>query len=87
MTLFIWTPRIGQLSAIRDGKVTQHYLQQMDAQNLNGGGLMGVPSIAGTFNGWHYQKMREIVSFVEENDNDKPDFAKMCLDELILKPW
>lgn len=45
------------------------------------------PRIAGSFNGFHYKQMREIVPFVEENDNNKPDFAKMCLDELILKPW
>lgn len=45
------------------------------------------PLIAGSFSGWHNQSMREIVPFVEENDKEKPDFAKMCLDELILKPW
>ena len=45
------------------------------------------PRICGSFNGWHYKYMREIVPFVAENDPDAPDFAKMCLNELILKQW
>ena len=62
----------------------------MDAINMDDDFMptyYSTPRIAGPFNGWHYKDMREIVPFVEENDLNPPDFAKMCLDELKLKPW
>ena len=31
LTLFIWTPRIGQLTASKDQKVIKHYLEYDDA--------------------------------------------------------
>ena len=46
-----------------------------------------VPQIASAFNGWHYQNMREIVPFCEENDTEPPDFLEMCLSERrIVRP-
>ena len=68
MTLFIWTPRIGQLAGSKDRGMIDYYKSRIEAHldfDLLAGGLelAAVPEIASTFTDWRYQRMRNVIDF------------------------
>ena len=88
LTLFIWTPRIGQLTAEKDQNIVKHYRDQIEALSAGDDFIptfYDTPRIAGAFSGWHYKDMREIAPFCQDNDPEPPDFIEMCCKENIIK--
>ena len=53
LTLFLWSPRIGQLSQVKDQKVRKHYKDQFDAhRDKDIVDINQVPKISGTYGNW-----------------------------------
>lgn len=83
MTIFLWSPRIGELACNRDPEKHVYYQEKMD--QFEDPALAGkVPRIASDFNNWQYEQMHEVVSFCTENDLNKPNFFKQCLEDGII---
>ena len=63
LTLFIWTPRIGQLAGSKDKGLIKYYKDKLD-ENRDMDfipNLSGVPKIASSFTDWRNIEMREVV--------------------------
>ena len=68
LTLFIWTPRISELSHVQDEGVRRYYRDSIDLltdsdpdfQPIKTG---EIPHIIGPFTNWRYCPMRSVVPF------------------------
>lgn len=84
MTVFIWTPRIGNLGSEKDQRVVKHYTKQLD--KLKEGMLepphsSGIPYVHGPFTNWKPKPMRDVVEYCMRHDHEKPDFVQECVNE------
>lgn len=43
------------------------------------------PHIASTFNGWHLEKMVEVVQYCLHNDLDPPNFEEECITDSLIR--
>ena len=81
-TLFLWTPRIGELTSEKDEEKVRYYKKEIDKYRSQDDDLAMnsscTPLIAASFNDWSYEKMKEVIPFCIENDPDQPDFIAEC---------
>lgn len=72
MTVFLWRPRVGQLSAIKDDSVTEYYYHAIEVRKMelpeSPPMFDNIPTIMGSFNDWKPTKMRKMVEFLKAND-------------------
>ena len=45
-----------------------------------------MPIFASSFNGWHFQKMQEVVPYCMKNDLSPPNFTEECVADGLIKP-
>ena len=66
LALFLWSPRLGQLSQVRDPKVRKHYEDQFKALQADEEFLpifKQTPHFRGEWSGWKSQPMRDVVEY------------------------
>lgn len=80
MTIFLWSPRIGELSCIREPEKHVYYQEKMNLFE-DPAQISDIPRIAASFNNWQYEEMHEVVNFCIKNDLDKPNFFKKCFED------
>ena len=87
LTLFIWTPRIGQLAGSKDKGMIDYYKEKINEEiDLDFiPNFASVPKIASSFTEWRYTEMREVIKFCTEEDPHKPDFLGRLVDEGIIR--
>ena len=89
LTIFLWSPRIGKLTCEKDPIKTKYYKDKLESFRNNDDSLAmnagATPTIAATFNGWHYQRMQNVVTFCMENDLNPPDFVQECISDGLIK--
>ena len=91
LTLFLWTPRISQLAAVKDKEVNSYYKDAVDLltetvpdfQPIKTG---DVPHIIGPFSNWNYSAMREVIPFCQIYDKSPPDFKRLAVERKLLRP-
>lgn len=84
LTLFLWTPRISQLSQVKNPEVVQYYksaVEKLSEKNPEFDRIQtsDVPHIIGPFTNWKYVQMREIVPFCQAQDKNPPNFLKQAI--------
>ena len=88
LTLFVWTPRIGQLAGSRDEGMIKYYQNKIniniDEEFIPESGL-DPPKIASQFTDWRYKEMRNVVEFCTENDPYKPNFMERLTKDKIIR--
>lgn len=88
-TLFIWTPRFGQLAMVKDESKIKHYVDAIKSNEVDDffGGLSSyeVPHIGGVFNGWKFEKMMNLVDYCLDNDPNPPDFLQQMVDQKFIR--
>ena len=85
LTLFIWTPRIGALSQIKDPQKLQYYKKKIeflrDNDELLESNDSRTPYVAGSFNDFRYEKMSDAIDFCCLRDINAPDFMTQLVHE------
>ena len=81
LTIFLWKPRVGKISAIKDKRTIEHYktaLQSVQEKlNVKSYFIDSAPVISGQFTRWHPVKMQNIIEYLTQNDPNRPNFAEM----------
>ena len=72
LTVFVWTPRVGQLAQERDPVVYDHYKQQLDEVRKTWAYppsfFDGAPFILGPFTNWEPRRMQQAIEYSMKND-------------------
>lgn len=85
ITLYIWTPRIGLLSMVKDEEEIRYYSHWV--ADINRGneprppkeGEEAVPHIASATTDWRYVPMQEIRELCRVGDTQKPNFLRLAI--------
>ena len=88
LTLFVWSPRIGQLSQVKDNAVTKHFKTEFDKIKADEDFMPTfhqTPVLRADFTDWHEKPMREIIKYCRENDTSPPYFITELIDLGVVR--
>ena len=89
LTLFIWSPRIGQLSEVKDTVVKKHFKAEYEKTRSDEDFMPTfnqTPMISAGFTDWRQKPMREIIEFCQTNDEYPPDFIPELIMQGLVRP-
>lgn len=84
-TLFLWSPRFGQIAQCSDEKKIKYYTETIKSREADDmfPPNFEIPHIGGSFNDWNWTKMQSTLDYCMNFDPSPPDFLK----DLISKKY